>query len=117
MLDSIHVIVESVQVDGENNTVITLRVAEDAMPTLEPTTARFVQTPTATEFGIAVLPYGGVIFGGNVTQADVYYEVTADIKGTRYIDTTNQLTTSSEVGAEFVLTAVSFGGSDADSAT
>lgn len=106
MLDSIHVIVESVQVDGENNEAITLAVAEDNMPTLEPTTVRFIQTQTATEQGIAILPYGGVIFGGNVTQFDSSYEITAEIKGVRYVNTTTPLTLSTEVGTVFELTKV-----------
>lgn len=107
MLDSIHVIVESKQTDGENNIVFTLRVAEDTLPTTEPTTARFVQTQQATEKGVAVLPYGGVIFGRNVVQVDASYNpIVATIKGETYTTGEAGINGSTEVGATFILTRV-----------
>ena len=113
MLDAIHVLVESIEVDGENNTAITLRVGEDSMPTLEPTTVRFIQTQEATEMGIAILPYGGVIFGGNVTGVDAFVELKADIKGVEYTAET-RLTPAAEIGDVFTLNKESSGGSGGD---
>lgn len=109
MLDMIHVTVVSKQVDAEANTVFTLAVAEEDTATLEPTTVRFIQKSEATEQGIAVLPYGGVIFGGNVTGLDPRYEMIARIKDEEYF-TTAALTGSTEVGAEFTLNRRTSGG-------
>lgn len=106
MLDAINVTVVSKHVDAEANTVFTLAVAEEDTATLEPTTVRFIQTESATEQGIAILPYGGVIFGGNVTGFDAYVELTAEIKGTRYLNAVTRLTPSTNVGAEFELSSV-----------
>lgn len=78
---------------AENATVFTLTVETDE-PVLTGTQAKFIQTQDAVEKGIAVHPYGAVIFPSDQTTTTLQLEV----GGTKYTATT-ALTTGDAVGA------------------
>ena len=75
-------------------TVITLNV-DEATPALVGTEVKFIQTQDATEKGIAIHKFGGVMFPAGQTTTTLQIEV----DGTIYTATT-PLTTDAEVGAK-----------------
>lgn len=77
---------------AENATVFTLTVETDT-PALVGTEAKFIQTQDATEKGIAIHPYGAVIFPSNQTTTTLQLEV----NGVMYTATT-ALTTADTTG-------------------
>lgn len=82
---------------ADNATVFTLAV-QDGNAAFSPTDVRFVQSQAATEAGIAIHPYGAVIFPAGQTTTTLQ----ATVGGITYTATT-ALTTSANVGATITL--------------
>lgn len=90
--DSFEVEVSAIST-AETGTVVTLLVDSDN-PTLASTEARFVQTQQATTDGIAVHPYGAIMFPPNKTT--IALEMT--VKGVKYTGAAQLNTATAAVG-------------------
>lgn len=90
--DSFEVEVSAIST-AETGTVVTLLVDSDN-PTLASTEARFVQTQQATADGIAVHPYGAIMFPPNKTT--IALEMT--VKGVKYTGEAQLDTATAAVG-------------------
>lgn len=95
--DSFEVEVSAIST-AETGTVVTLLVDSDN-PTLASTEARFVQTQQATADGIAVHPYGAIMFPPNKTTI----ALEMNVKGFKYTGAAQLNTATAAVGATITM--------------
>ena len=86
---------------ADTGTVVTLLVDSDN-PTLASTEAKFVQTEQATKDGIAVHPYGAIMFPP--TKTTIALEM--NVKGVKYTGAADLNTSTAEVGGTITMNKV-----------
>lgn len=85
---------------SEAGTVLTI-VVDDEEASLSNSNVRFIQGEDATEAGVAVHPYGAVIFPAGVSAG---VELIAEIDGVQYTMGETKIDTTAEVGADLTFT-------------